>query len=146
VLDLERAIATYRDRLGLPLLFRAPPALACFDCGGVRLMLAPPEPGEFDHPSSILYFRVDDIAATHARLAAAGIAFRTAPHVVADLGQRVLWLADFDDGESNVHALMAEVPKGLGSVRFSIKRSDPEVEGSASCGTKMRGSAWWMTA
>lgn len=111
VLDLERAIVTYRDRLGLRLLFRAPPALAFFECGGVRLMLSPPEPGEFDHAASILYFTVRDIEAAHADLSGRGIRFRTAPHQVADLGDRVLWLADFEDGEGNVFALMAEVPK-----------------------------------
>lgn len=111
VLDLDRAIATYRDRLGLRFLFRAPPALAFFDCGGVRLMLSPPEPGEFDHAASILYFTVGDIQAVHAGLVERGIHFRTAPHQVADLGDRVLWLSDFEDGEGNVFALMAEVPK-----------------------------------
>lgn len=111
VLDLDRAIATYAERLGLRFLFRAPPALAFFECGGVRLMLSPPEPGEFDHPSSILYFTVADIRGAHARLAGKGIAFRSEPHVVADLGDRVLWLADFEDGEGNVFALMSEVPK-----------------------------------
>ena len=111
VRDLERAIATYRDVLGLKFLFRAPPALAFFECGGTRLMLSLGEPGEFDHPASILYFVVEDIRAAHARLAGLGAVFRTAPHVVADLGDRVLWLSDFDDGEDNVFALMAEVPK-----------------------------------
>lgn len=111
VLDLDRAVATYRDVLGLPLLFQAPPALAFFDCGGVRLMLSPPEPGEFDHASSILYFDVADIEAAHAQLSARGIVFRSTPHPIADLGDRIVWLSDFEDGEGNVHALMAEVPK-----------------------------------
>jgi methylmalonyl-CoA/ethylmalonyl-CoA epimerase len=111
VLDLDRAIATYRDRLGFRFLFQAPPALAFFECGGVRLMLSPPEPGEFDHAASILYFKTADIQVAHARLAAGGIAFRSNPHVVADLGDRVLWLSDFEDGEGNVLALMAEIPK-----------------------------------
>ena len=111
VLDLDRAVATYRDRLGLRFLFQAPPALAFFDCGGVRLMLSPPEPGEFDHAASILYFKVADIQATHAQFKQRGIVFRSAPHVVADLGDRVLWLSDFEDGEGNVFALMAEIPK-----------------------------------
>lgn len=43
VTDLERAITFYRDALGLTFLFRAPPGLAFFDCGGVRLMLGRPE-------------------------------------------------------------------------------------------------------
>jgi catechol 2,3-dioxygenase-like lactoylglutathione lyase family enzyme len=111
VLDLDRAVATYRDRLGLTFLFQAPPALAFFQCGGVRLMLSPVEPGEFDHPASILYFTVENIQAAYAELAGRGITFRSPPHQVADLGDRVLWLSDFEDGEGNVFALMAEVPK-----------------------------------
>ena len=43
--DLDRAIAFYRDKLGLPLLFTGG-KLAFFDCGGVRLMLSPPEKPE----------------------------------------------------------------------------------------------------
>ena len=38
--DLPRATAFYRDVLRLPFLFSAPPQLAFFDCGGVRLMLS----------------------------------------------------------------------------------------------------------
>src|SRR5258705_5576106 len=41
--DLPRAIAFYRDVLGLTFLFEAPPAMAFFDCGGVRLMMSLPE-------------------------------------------------------------------------------------------------------
>ena len=62
VKDVERATAFYRDVLGLPLLFTVP-GMAFFDCGGVRLMLGTPSSPEYDHPSSILYFRVPDIQA-----------------------------------------------------------------------------------
>jgi catechol 2,3-dioxygenase-like lactoylglutathione lyase family enzyme len=62
--DLDRATAFYRDKVGLSLLFTAG-KLAIFDCGGVRLMLDIAEKPEFDHPSSILYFAVPDIAAAH---------------------------------------------------------------------------------
>ena len=48
--DVERAVRFYRDTLGLPFLFAAPPRLAFFDCNGVRLMLSTPDPG-FDHPA-----------------------------------------------------------------------------------------------
>ena len=64
VKDVERATAFYRDVLGLPLLFNVP-GMAFFDCGGVRLMLGTPSSPEYDHPSSILYFRVPDINAGH---------------------------------------------------------------------------------
>jgi methylmalonyl-CoA/ethylmalonyl-CoA epimerase len=105
--DTARAVAFYRDTLGLKLLFEAPPQLAFFDCGGVRLMLSPPE-AEFDHQGSVLYFAVDDIKAAHTALAAAGVTFRTAPHLVAKLPDREVWLTDFLDSEGNVLALMSE--------------------------------------
>ncbi|HEX4468419.1 MAG TPA: VOC family protein, partial [Gemmatimonadaceae bacterium] len=60
VKDVERATAFYRDTLGMRFLF-AFPGLAFFDCDGVRIMLSRAEKKEFDHPSSILYFRVADI-------------------------------------------------------------------------------------
>lgn len=105
--DTARAVAFYRDVLGLKLLFEAPPHLAFFDCGGVRLMLGPAEP-EFDHQGSVIYFAVEDITAAHARLSAAGATFRSAPHMIAKLPDREVWLADFLDSEGNVLALMSE--------------------------------------
>ena len=106
-LDIDRAVRFYRDTLGVPFLFQAPPGLAFFDCAGVRLMLSTPEPS-FDHPGSVLYFAVDDIHATHDRLAGRGVTFRSAPHRIATLSDREVWLADFQDTEGNVLALMSE--------------------------------------
>jgi predicted enzyme related to lactoylglutathione lyase len=105
--DTARAVAFYRDALGLKLLFQAPPTLAFFECGGVRLMLSPAEP-EFDHQGSVIYFAVDDINATHAALTAAGVTFRSEPHMIAKLPDREVWLADFMDSEGNVLAVMSE--------------------------------------
>ncbi len=105
--DVERAIRFYRDALGLPFLFAAPPGLAFFDCGGVRLMLTTPEPG-FDHPGSILYFAVEDIRQMHGTLTSRGVEFRTEPHKIATLADREVWLADFEDTEGNTLALMSE--------------------------------------
>jgi methylmalonyl-CoA/ethylmalonyl-CoA epimerase len=105
--DTARAVVFYRDALGLKLLFQAPPKLAFFECGGVRLMLSPAEP-EFDHQGSVIYFAVDDINATHAALTAAGVKFRSVPHMIAKLPDREVWLADFLDSEGNVLALMSE--------------------------------------
>jgi methylmalonyl-CoA/ethylmalonyl-CoA epimerase len=47
--DVDRATAFYQEKLGLKLLFKAPPGLAFFDCGGVRLMLSRGEKAELDH-------------------------------------------------------------------------------------------------
>ena len=109
--DLDRAIAFYRDVLGLPFLFQAPPKLAFFDCGGVRLMLGIAERPEFDHPASILYYRVADIAAAHATLESRGARFESKPHVVHRTATSELWLAFCHDSEGNPLALMSEVAK-----------------------------------
>lgn len=105
--DVGRAVTFYRDVLGLRFLFEAPPRLAFFDCAGVRLMLSTPDPG-FDHPASILYFAVDDIHGAHASLSERGVVFRGAPHQIAALADRDVWLAHFDDTEGNTLALMSE--------------------------------------
>jgi catechol 2,3-dioxygenase-like lactoylglutathione lyase family enzyme len=106
--DTNRALEFYRDTLGLKLLFTTG-RLAFFDCGGVRLMLTPPERPEFDHPASILYFKVADIQSTHARLVQRNVKTEGEPHVVAKMPDHDLWLAEFRDSEGNIMALMAEV-------------------------------------
>ena len=105
--DIDRAVRFYRDALGLPFLFAAPPRLAFFDCAGVRLMLSTPEPG-FDHPGSVLYFAVDDIRHARQTLASRGVSFRSEPHKIATLADREVWLAEFQDTEGNTLALMSE--------------------------------------
>src|SRR5215469_17016622 len=106
--DTNRALEFYRDVLGLKLLFTAG-QLAFFDCGGVRLMLSPPSSPEYDHPSSILYFKVDDIQAAYARLKGLNVKMEGEPHLVARMPDHDLCLAGFHDTEGNVMELMAEV-------------------------------------
>ena len=108
VTDIDRAVAFYRDVLGLPLLMRFP-GMAFFDCGGVRLYLGIAEKPEFAH-TSILYFRVGDIVGAHEAMAARGASFVHPPHKVHADARHELWLAFFTDSESNNLALMSEVP------------------------------------
>jgi len=108
--DLERAVAFYRDILGVKFLFHAN-KMAFFDCGGIRLMLGIAEKPEFDHPSSILYFKVPDIHQAHTALAAGGVRFEGKPHLVARLNAHDLWLGFFRDSENNLLALMSEVER-----------------------------------
>jgi len=110
--DLPASIAFYRDVLGMKFLFEAPPQLAFFDCGGIRLMLSTPEKPEFDHPASLIYYAVADIKAAAATLAGRGVEFITDPHVVARMPKADLWLADFRDNSGNILVLMSEVPSG----------------------------------
>jgi methylmalonyl-CoA/ethylmalonyl-CoA epimerase len=107
--DTDRAVAFYRDILGLKLLFTAG-QLAFFDCGGVRLMLSPPSSKEFDHPSSILYFKVDDIQKAYAWLVSQNVKTEGEPNLVAKMPDHDLWLAGFRDSEGNVMEFMSEVP------------------------------------
>jgi methylmalonyl-CoA/ethylmalonyl-CoA epimerase len=109
--DLERAIAFYRDVLGMKFLFQAPPNMAFFDCEGIRLMLGVADRPELDHPASIIYYKVDDIERVYEIFKARGVEFVVPPHLVAPMPTYDLWLADFRDSEGNVLALMSEVPR-----------------------------------
>jgi catechol 2,3-dioxygenase-like lactoylglutathione lyase family enzyme len=107
VKDLPKAVAYYRDVLGMEFLFDAP-NLAFFKCGGVRLMLGLPE-GEIQPGTSILYFKVDDIRFAHQALADRGVQFIHEPQVVHRTDEYELWLAFFRDLDGNPLALMSEV-------------------------------------
>jgi catechol 2,3-dioxygenase-like lactoylglutathione lyase family enzyme len=107
--DLPKAVGFYQGTLGLQMLFQVPPKMAFFDCAGVRLMLSLPEKAEFDHPSSILYFKVPDIQHAYRTMKDRGAAFEGEPHLVAKLETHDLWLAFFKDPDLNFLALMSEV-------------------------------------
>lgn len=109
VRDVERATAFYRDKLGVSFLFSAPPNMAFFDCGGVRLLLGAAESEDDPRRSSILYFRVADIRAARKELGERGVEFEREPEKVHETEAYELWLAFFHDGEGNTHALMSEV-------------------------------------
>src|SRR5712692_7067330 len=113
VQDLPRAVAFYRDVLGMRLLFEAPPSLAVFDCGGVRLMMSPPEQGGAHagaHDNAILHDAVDDIQLAARALESRGVVFEQAPHRVARLPHADLWIGFFRDMDRNLLAIMSEAP------------------------------------
>src|SRR2546426_10022088 len=91
--DVKKAIEFYRDKLGMKFLFEAPGDLAFFDCGGIRVMLAHPDSPEFDHPSSIIYFKVPDIQHAYDKLSSRGVSFAGKPSLIARLSDHDLWLA-----------------------------------------------------
>ncbi|CAN5646023.1 MAG: VOC family protein [Pyrinomonadaceae bacterium] len=107
--DLDRAVDFYRDLLGMKHLFSVPSKMAFFDCDGLRLMLSLPEKPEFDHPSSILYFKVDNIQQAAQTLTDRGVQFEEQPLFVANMGAYDLWMAFFRDSENNLLAMMSEV-------------------------------------
>ena len=110
VKDIERATHFYRDTLGMKMLFEFP-GLAFFDAGGVRLMLSRAEDPRFDHPASILYYKVGDIGGTHATLASRGVKVEEVPHLIAQMPDHDLWIGSYRDSEDNHFALMSEVKR-----------------------------------
>lgn len=109
VRDVDRATAFYRDVLGLKFLFAAPPGLAFFDCGGVRLMLTTAETAEHDRPASVIYYAVPDIAEAYRAMSERGVRFEDEPHVIARMGDVELWMVFLKDPDHNLLALMCEL-------------------------------------
>jgi methylmalonyl-CoA/ethylmalonyl-CoA epimerase len=106
--ELDRAVAFYRDVLGLRHLFTMN-GLAFFDCGGVRLLISRPEQPESEASGcSVLYFRVEDIQAAYASLQGRGAEFVDAPHRIARLEKNEVWMAFFHDSEGNLMSIMSE--------------------------------------
>lgn len=107
--DLDRAVAFYRDTLGMKFLFAASPGLAFFDCGGIRLMLDKPIKDAGSAGSSIIYYRVPDIEGAYRELQARGVNFDDAPHLIHKFPDHELWMCFFRDSEGNLLSLMSEV-------------------------------------
>ncbi|MSU48460.1 MAG: glyoxalase [Opitutus sp.] len=108
VSDVPAATTFYRDVLGLKFLFNAGPNLAFLAAGSVRLMLTKPE-GEFTAGrNSLLYFKVNDLSATHAAIVARGAANEHAPRLLAKMPDHELWMAFVRDPDGNVVGMMEE--------------------------------------
>ena len=110
VTNLERSLPFYRDVLGLPFLFSAPPQMAFFQSGTVRILIGVLPSGEPHRPAAGIYFNVEDIQAVHARLVERGVKFQVAPHAVHRTPEMELWLAEFRDPDGNLLALMGQGP------------------------------------
>jgi len=108
--DLPKAVEFYRDKLGLRFLYEFP-GLAFFDCGGVRIMLSFPENAEFDHPASIIYYKVADIHAAWRVLESRGVKLEHEPHIIARMPDHDLWMSFFRDPDGHTLALMCERAK-----------------------------------
>jgi methylmalonyl-CoA/ethylmalonyl-CoA epimerase len=107
--DFEKGVAFYRDVLGVPFLFSAPPQMAFFNCGGVRLLVGVMPPGQKAQRGSAIYFQVTDIRAVYSSLKGQGVNFSAEPHVVNRTPKSELWLAEFTDPDGNQLALMSDV-------------------------------------
>ena len=108
--NLDRAVQFYRKTLGIPFLFTAPPQMAFFQCGTVRLLVGVPAKGQPHQRGSAIYFQVADIQAVFETLSARGVEFQAKPHVVHRTAEMELWLAEFCDPDGNQLALMGQTP------------------------------------
>lgn len=108
VSDVPRAVAFYKDAVGLKLLFQAPPGLAFFDCGGIRFMISRPEGDFTPGASAVMYFRISDIESTQKALKGRGVSFVDDPHLIARMPDHELWMCFFKDPDGNTLALMEE--------------------------------------
>lgn len=107
--DVGRAIVSYREVLGMKLLFQVP-NMGFFDCDGIRLTISGAEkPAE--HNSSAIYFKVPDIQQAFHSLVERGASFEAEPHLVARMPDHELWMALFRDPDRNLLALMSEIPR-----------------------------------
>jgi len=108
VTNLEQAVEFYRYTLGLPFLFTAPPQMAFFQCGSVRLLVGVPPEAAPNQRGSTVYFQVPNIQSAHTELSERGVEFQAQPHIVHRTLETDLWLAEFADPDGNVLALMSE--------------------------------------
>jgi methylmalonyl-CoA/ethylmalonyl-CoA epimerase len=107
--DLDRAVAFYRDVVGLDFIARFdPPGLAFFDLGSSRLLL------DAGAPPALLYLGVDDVVAMTGQLRDAGVTIESEPHVihVDEAGHfgppgQAEEMAFFRDSEDNLVGLAA---------------------------------------
>lgn len=115
VVDFDRAVAFYRDVVGLPVL-AAFPGLAFFDLDGARLLLEVSRE-ERAGSGAVLYFAVDDIHRARQELGARGVAFEQEPHLIhrdeagtfGAAGEEE-WMAFFRDTEGNQLAIASRQP------------------------------------
>ncbi len=109
VSDVTKATVFYRDVLGLKFLFSAGPNLAFLLAGSVRLMLTTPQGAGTVGGNSILYFKVADLAPTHAAVLTRGATNGHDPRMVARMPDHELWTAFVKDPDGNLVGLMSEV-------------------------------------
>ena len=105
VTDVAAARRWYEEVLGLPHLYSFG-NLASFDCGGVRLFLSEGDGGPAE---SIIYFRVADVRSAHEQLAARGVEFTHAPHMIHrhEDGTEE-WMAFFKDEEGRPLGIISQ--------------------------------------
>jgi methylmalonyl-CoA/ethylmalonyl-CoA epimerase len=108
VSDVEKALAFYRDILGLEFLFAPNADLAFVQTGDTRLMLSTPQGAGTVGANSILYFSVEDIEATFNAFVANGADAERAPALAAQMPDHELWIGFLRDPDGNLVGVLEE--------------------------------------
>jgi len=107
VRDLDRAVAFYRDTLGLRFLMGAP-NMAFFDCGGVRLYLDANQTSQQTPANQFIYFRSTDILNHTLAFKNKNVSIQREPQLIARMPHSDLWLMWIHDTEGNLLGIMEE--------------------------------------
>lgn len=110
VSDLGKALAFYRDKLGLPVLFEVLPNMAFLSCGGVRLMLTTMQGEMRDHRTSVIYYKVTNLSESVEFFKKNGVEFIREPQLTAKMPDHELWQGFIRDPDDNLIGIMAELP------------------------------------
>ena len=109
--DLPRAVAFYRDTLGLRLMFESN-GMAFFDLSGTRLMVASDKKRIVsDRPSSIIYIDAPHFEQAVAQMRILGIKLEGGVETVQTTSAGALKLQQFFDPDGNALAVMGLVPR-----------------------------------
>ncbi len=108
VSDVTKALAFYRDILGLRFLFSPNDTMAFLGAGDVRLMLSTPQGSGTPGANSILYFTVTGIEQAHASFVSRGAKSERPPTLAAKMPDHDLWLGFLRDADDNLVGLMEE--------------------------------------
>jgi methylmalonyl-CoA/ethylmalonyl-CoA epimerase len=103
--DLPKAIAFYRDTLGLKLMFEVS-GMAFFETGGVRLMIGPNETGKAPQGDAYVYFDAGDWQETEAALERRGVKFDRPAEIIQRTEGKEHALRFFKDPDGNFLAIM----------------------------------------
>lgn len=105
VSDMDRSVAFYRDRVGLPVL-SASPVFTFLDAGSIKLALnATGTEQDSDASLTEIVVEVDDVAARYAAMAERGVPFEVEPREVMRAEGSVLAAAHFRDPDGHLMSI-----------------------------------------
>ncbi len=110
VTDIQKSLDFYCNKMGLNLLFEAPPNLAFLECNSVRLMLTTLQGEKKDHHTSVIYYKVNELDKAVSELKEKGVIFIRAPQLTAKMHDHELWQGFIRDPDDNLIGIMAELP------------------------------------